>query len=155
MELDQNVVTTNNLPNIKDSYGNCFGMTISWINASKRNNGVTKSWQINNGVILQARLNNQWNREQTDGAIRRAGFSIGNASSNYNTFGSNQGHLVIIIDNPAHAMGARVDGSTYQFFDPNSGLHNADNHNDLYNSVWNYLNSTYPGWTLRQLYLVR
>lgn len=155
MELDQNVVTTNNLQNTKNSFGNCFGMTVSWVKSSIRYDGVTKSWQIDNGVILQARLNNQWKNEQVKGAVRRAGLNIVNTSKYYSSFGNQDGHVVVIIDNPAHAMGARVEGDTYQFFDPNSGLHIADNFDDLYKSVWAYLHKTYPGWKLRELFVVK
>lgn len=152
MTLDENVRTTNMLGNVKGGgLGNCFGMTLNWIRASQKNGGVTKGWQIDNGVITQARLVNQWGNQQEMDNVRNAGLTVIDSSSNYASFGSKDCYSVFVIDNPAHAMGAWVNGKTYQFFDPNSGLHRASDFDDLYNGVWGYLHANYPGWTVRTI----
>jgi len=142
MKLDPHVQTNNNIQTVKGKLGVCMAMTAEWIIASKRNNGVTRAWQIGtNGAF---RINQAagliGEQKGANNLLKRAGLEITSEQddSTLADLGTNGYHILEIWDttrDKGHAMGTWVTQDKYQFFDPNFGLFHAKSSTGLISDV--------------------
>ncbi len=133
MRLDDHVQTNNNIETTRDSYGVCISMTTQWISASRQHGGVTRTWQIGSGgAFLVRQAAGMIGQQRGDDAIiRNAGLQVLGQVDDPALIGlGTPGYHILSIWNGAgdagHSMGSRVDGTTFEFFDPNFGLYRAD-----------------------------
>ena len=152
MRLDEYVRTDNSIETTRGNYGVCISMTTQWIRASKRHNGVTRTWQIGSGGAFRIRQAAGMIGQQTgdDSIIRNAGLVVVSQRNDPTLIGiATQGYHILSIWNTAgnqgHSMGTWVAGNAYQFFDPNYGLYHADSSISLIGDVLTHCTTEYPG----------
>jgi hypothetical protein len=152
MRLDEHVRTNNNIETTKSKYGVCISMTTQWILASKRHDGVTRTWQIGSGGAFRIRQAAGMIGQQRgdDNIIRNAGLFVQSERDDPTLIGiATQGYHILSIWNAAgnsgHSMGSWAQGAIYQFFDPNFGLFHADNSISLIGDVLQHCRTVYPG----------
>jgi hypothetical protein len=146
--------------------GICNGMTAAWARISLQNDGCSakhKKWVESEGLMLATRVRlsrtgelasdarGQWRNMLSNTGLTptfRASeqFNAAGLANRLIGYGNITAYIVIRFDRGIHTIGARITGTTCDYFDPNIGLLRYGSQGQ-FRVAANPMMNLFPGWT--------